>query len=125
VPVVLVRDGLPAADNWLLLRRSLGERAQLKTYLSNAPPSTPHTTLVRRSGRRWPVEAAIVECKSELGMDHYEVRSWRGWHHHLTMTLLAHHFLVRQRCLLEKKGRRLDGAASAAPVAGGLTQTTA
>jgi hypothetical protein len=48
-----------------------------------------------------------LECKRELGMDHYEVRSWRGWHHHLTMTLLAHHFLVRQRCLLEKKAAGL------------------
>src|SRR5437867_1923415 len=123
VRIVLVRDGLPGADNWLVLRRSLGERPQLKTYLSNAPATTAHTTLVRKSGMRWPVEAAILECKSEVGMDHYEVRSWRGWHHHMTMTLLAHHFLVRQRCLLGKKISGIDGAASAAPVTGGLTQT--
>jgi SRSO17 transposase len=125
VRVVLVRDGLPGADNWLLLRRSLGERPQLKTYLSNAPATTPHSTLVRKSGMRWPVEAAILECKSELGMDHYEVRGWVGWHHHMTMTLLAHHFLVRQRCHLGEKSGGGDGAASAAPVAGGLTQTAA
>src|SRR5207247_2728762 len=69
VRVVLVRDGLPGAEVWLVLRRSLGERPQLKTYLSNAPPTTPHTTLVRQSGMRWPVESAILECKSEVGMD--------------------------------------------------------
>lgn len=125
VRVIAVRDGLPGPDQWLVLRRSLGERPQLKTYLSNAPPATAHTTLVRKSGMRWPVEASILECKSELGMDHYEVRGWKGWHHHMTMTLLAHHFLVRQRCLLGKKSSGADGATSAASVAGCATQTAA
>jgi len=125
VRVVAVRDSLPGPDQWLVLRRSLGERPQLKTYLSNAPNSTPHTTLVQKSGMRWPVELAIEECKSEVGMDQYEVRSWRGWHHHLTMTLLAHHFLVRQRCRMGKKISRVDGTASAAALAGCVTQTAA
>jgi len=125
VRVVAVRDHLPGPELWLLLRRSVGERPQLKTYLSNAPATTSHATLVRKSGMRWPVEAAILECKSEVGMDHYEVRSWRGWHHHMTMSLLAHHFLVRQRCRLGKKSCGIDGATGAAPVAGRATQTTA
>jgi len=123
IRIVAVRDGLPGPDQWLVLRRSLGERPQLKTYLSNAPATTPHTTLVCMSGRRWPVELAILECKSEVGMDQYEVRSWRGWHHHLTMTLLAHHFLVRQRCQLGEKSGGLNGAAGAPAVTGGLAQT--
>lgn len=123
VRVVGVRDGLPGPDQWLVLRRSLGERGQLKTYLSNAPASTSHTTLVRKSGMRWPVEATLLECKSEVGMDHYEVRSWVGWHHHMTMTLLAHHFLVRQRCRLGEKIGSLDGAASAAAITGDAAQT--
>jgi SRSO17 transposase len=125
VRVVLVREGLPGAEVWLLLRRSLGERPQLKTYLSNAPASTAQAILVRKSGMRWPIEAAILECKSELGMDHYEVRSWRGWHHHMTMSLLAHHFLVQQRCRLGEKNGGADSAASAAPIAGDPTQTAA
>ena len=125
VRVVAVRDGLPGPDQWLVLRRSLGERPQLKTYLSNAPATTAHATLVRKSGMRWPVELAILESKSELGMDQYEVRGWVGWHHHMTMTLLAHHFLVRLRCHLGEKNSRSDGAASATPVAGGVTQTAA
>jgi SRSO17 transposase len=123
--VVLVRDGLPGAEVWLVLRRSLGERPQLKTYLSNAPTTTPYTTLVRKSGMRWPVEVAILESKSEVGMDQYEVRGWKGWHHHMTMTLLAHHFLVRQRWVLGKKSSGLDSAASTAAVAGRVTQTAA
>jgi hypothetical protein len=125
IRIVAMRDGLPGPDQWLLLRRSLGERPQLKTYLSNAPATTPHATLVRKSGMRWPVELAILECKRELGMDHDAVRSWRGWHHHMTMTLLAHHFLVQQRCQLGEKSCGVDGAPSAAPVTGHLTQTAA
>jgi SRSO17 transposase len=125
VRVVAVRDGLPGPDQWLVLRRSLGERPELKTYLSNAPAATKETTLVRKSGMRWPIEAAILECKSEVGMDQYEVRGWRGWHHHMTMTLLAHHFLVRQRCHLGEKSGGSDGATSAAPVAGRVAQTAA
>jgi len=123
--VVTVRDRLPGPDQWLVLRRSLGAHPQLKTYLSNAPVATPPTTLVRMSGMRWPVEAAILECKSEVGMDQYEVRGWQGWHHHMTMSLLAHHFLVRQRCQLGKKSGGVDSAAGAAPAPGRLTQTAA
>src|SRR5439155_20283507 len=95
------------AEGWLVLRRRLGEQGKLRTYLSTAPASTPQAVLVRKSGMRWPVEAAIEECKGEVGMDHYEVRGGKGWHHHMTMTLLAHHFLVRQRCLLGKKSAAL------------------
>lgn len=71
-------------------------------YLSNVPKLTSKRELVRVSGMRWPVETAIEECKGELGMDHYETRSWRGWRHRMTMTLVAHHFLVRLRLRLQK-----------------------
>ena len=66
---------------------------------------------------RWPVESAIKESKGEVGLDHYEVRGWVGWHHHMTLSFLAHHFLVRQRAARgEKTSAALDGAASAAPL---------
>lgn len=117
--VVPIRDDLPGPASWLVLRRSLGEPPELKTYLSNAPASTRHTKLVWASGMRWPVESAIEESKGEVGLDHYEVRGWVGWHHHTTLSFLAHHFLVRQRCRLGGKISGLDGAASAPPVAGG------
>jgi len=82
---------------WVVLRRGRHDGAQLKAYLSNAPGDTATEALVWLAGRRWPIESAILECKSELGFDQYEVRGWTGWHHHTTMTLLAHHFLVRLR----------------------------
>lgn len=93
--VVAVRDGLPGPKVWLVLRRSLGEEPELKTYLSNAPAATPGTELARVSGMRWPVETAMEDGKDQLGMDEYMVRTWLGWHHHMTESILAHHFLVR------------------------------
>ena len=99
---VAVRDKLPGADVWMVFRRALSKDAELKVYLCNAPFDTPITELVRMAGLRWPVETVIEEGKGGLGMDHYEVRSWSGWHHHMTQCLLAHHFLVR--CQKRLKG---------------------
>ena len=104
--VVAVRDGLPGPTVWLVFRRSLDAEPELKAYLSNAPQQTPETEFVRVAGMRWPIETAIEECKGGLGMDHYEVRSWLGWHHHMTMCLLAHHFLVRTQHRLKKRRQR-------------------
>jgi SRSO17 transposase len=99
---VAVRDGLPGPDVWLVFRRGLSKDPELKVYLCNAPFDTPRTALVRMAGLRWPVETAIEEAKGGLGLDHYEVRSWLGWHHHMTECLLAHHFLVRCQKRLKK-----------------------
>jgi hypothetical protein len=52
-------------------------------------------------GARWPIEVCFAESKGELGLDHYETRSWQGWHHHMTLVALAHHFLVRLRVHLQ------------------------
>ena len=109
---VALRDGLPGPAVWVVFRRTRDDPPELKSYLSNAPPETPRERLIWASGMRWPVESAILECKRELGMDHYEVRGWIGWHHHLTLSLLAHHFLVRLRRRLGKKITRADGAPS-------------
>jgi SRSO17 transposase len=102
--VVAVRDGLPGPEVWLILRRHT-LTGELKTYLSNAPACTPLTTLVRMSGMRWPIETCFEEGKQYLGMGDYEVRSWQGWHHHMTLCILAHFFLVRLQCRLKKTPR--------------------
>lgn len=98
--LVAVRQGLPGPDVWLVLRRT--PDGELKTYLSNAPAHTPEATLIRLSGMRWPIETCFEEAKQYLGMGDYEVRSWRGWHHHMTLCILAHHFLVRVQSKLKK-----------------------
>jgi SRSO17 transposase len=95
--MTVVEDKLPGREEWVVFRRSLSGTPELKIYRCNAPADTPLTTLARMTGMRWPVEKTIEEAKTELGMDHYEVRGWTGWHHHMTMTMLSHHFLVQVR----------------------------
>ena len=103
--VVAVRDDLPGPAVWLVLRRSLTD-GELKTYLCNAPADLPHQRLAGISGMRWPIETCFEVGKQELGMGDYEVRSWRGWHHHLTLVLVALAFLVRLQGRLKKTLRR-------------------
>jgi SRSO17 transposase len=117
VRVTRARRGRPGLAGWLVLRRSLEEQPTVKFFLSNAPATCPRAALVRVSGLRWPVETALEEAKGELGMDHYETRTWRGWHHHMTQTFLAHHFLVRMRLTL-KKSPGADAGASGTSVGG-------
>ena len=117
VRVTRARRGRPGLCGWLVLRRSLDGQHTVKFFLANAPASCPHATLVRVSGLRWPVETALEEATGELGMDHYETRMWRGWHHQMTQTFLAHHFLVQMRLTL-KKSPGADAGASGPPVGG-------
>ncbi len=119
VRAIAGRDGLPARDVWVLLRRTVAgpdEAPVLKYYLSNAPADTPLDTLVWVSGMRWPIECCFAECKSEVGLDHYEMRFWPGWHHHMTLVLLAHHFLVRLQQRLDQREGGPDQA-TAGPAA--------
>lgn len=100
-----VRAGQRGPAVWLVLRWN-PETGELKTYLSNAPADTPLATLVRMCGMRWPIETCFETGKQLLGMGDYEVRSWRGWHHHMTLVILAHFFLVRMQVRIKKKLRR-------------------
>jgi SRSO17 transposase len=95
----------PGDEVWVIFRRRTSDPTEIKYYLSNAPARMAKTDLVRQAGLRWPVETALEEGKSELGMDHYETRTWRGWHHDMTLTFLAHHFLVRLRLKMKKSLR--------------------
>jgi SRSO17 transposase len=91
------RQGQPGPVQWLVIRRNVDDPTEIKFYLSNAPEDIPLAELVRVSGMRWPIETIFEESKGEVGFDHYETRSWLGWHHHMCLSFLAHHFLVRLR----------------------------
>jgi SRSO17 transposase len=106
VPSVAARDQLPGPDVWVVFRQSLSEPRELKVFLSNAPAETPKAELVRQSGLRWPIETCFEEAKHNLGMAQYQTRSWRGWHHHMTLVILAHHYLVRVQLRHKKRPRR-------------------
>jgi SRSO17 transposase len=100
--VTEARGGLPGPEVWLVIRRNVGDPSTIKFYLSNAPADIPRSELVRISGMRWPIETIFKESKGEVGFDHYETRSWLGWHHHMVLAFLAHHFLVRLRVQLKE-----------------------
>ena len=102
-----VRDGLPGQELWLVLRRNLDDPTELKYYFSNAPAEIDPTELVRISGMRWPVEIIFRAGKVEVGFDHYELRSWLGWHHHMLFAFLAHLFLVRMRIFFKERAPAL------------------
>ena len=104
--VIAVRDDLPGPQVWLIFRRACST-GELKVYLSNAPGETPLLTLVRLSGMRWPIETCFEDGKQLIGMGDYQVRSWIGWHHHMTMCILAHFFLVRLQLRLGDKAPAL------------------
>jgi SRSO17 transposase len=84
-------------ERWALCRRSVAEPQDLAYFLVFVPSGTPLAEIVRAAGSRWHIEEAIAEAKGEVGLDHYEVRRWRGWYRHLTLALLAHAYLVVTR----------------------------
>ncbi len=94
IRVTEARDGLPGPRLWLVIRRNVADPTDVRYYLSNAPETTTEGELARLLGMRWPVELTFEQGKQEVGLDDYEVRSWQGWHHHMMMVMLAHHFLV-------------------------------
>ena len=87
------RDGLPGRAGWLVIRRNL-DGSDERYALSNAPAEVTPYTLATVGATRPMVETLFRQAKGEAGLDEYEVRGWRGWHHHVALTLLAMAFLL-------------------------------
>src|SRR5919112_2261436 len=103
---------LPGDEVWLVgEHRSSGER---KYYLSNLPPDTPLKRLGALIKARWVCEQAHQQLKEELGLDHFEGRSWRGLHRHTLMTLIAYLFLQHLRLHVATGGKKKNRRATAA-----------
>lgn len=90
------RGKAPEPEQWLLAEWPSTEKAP-KFHLSTLPADTNLRALVRMAKLRWRVERDYQEMKGELGLDHFEGRSWRGLHHHLTLCTVAHGFLTLRR----------------------------
>jgi len=90
-----VRGELPLA--WLVCEWPEGEAEPVKYWLSNLPAETSLERLVTLAMLRWRIEHDYRELKDGLGLDHFEGRSFRGWHHHVTLVSLAHGFLTLER----------------------------
>jgi SRSO17 transposase len=119
--VTLCKEGLPERTVWLVIKRTVGADPSYAYAISNAPVSTPLRTFVWLSGLRWAVEQCFEEGKTELGMDHYEVRKYPGWHHHMLTSMLAHFFLWHLKLRLGKKSSRADSIAATDVIGGGAT----
>jgi SRSO17 transposase len=102
-------------ERWCLVRRSLSDPTDLQAYVVFAPEGTELEELVRVAGRRWTIEVAFEAAKGEVGLDQYEVRSWTGWHRHMTLALFA-------QALLTVVRRHVADPASAPPPARGRSQ---
>jgi SRSO17 transposase len=105
VRVVAERDDLPGPELWLVIERSCDQTPYIKYYLSNAAPDCPLLEMVQAGHNRWPIEDCFLRGKQEVGLDDYEVRGWCGWHHHMTLAMLALWFLVLQKRRLGEKNR--------------------
>ncbi|MDZ7697263.1 MAG: IS701 family transposase [Deltaproteobacteria bacterium] len=101
--IVVSKNGVPEKEVWLIMRRTIEKQPSYNYFLSNASVSTRLPTFVWLSGLRWSIEQCFEETKTELGMDHYEVRKYRGWHHHILTCMLAHFFLWHLKIRLGKK----------------------
>ena len=93
-------------ERWLVVRRSIEDPAELSAYTVFCAEGTTLEELAKVAGSRWRVEIGFEEAKGEVGLSHYEVRSWHGWYRHITLALLAHAFLAAIR----SKGQDIEEA---------------
>jgi SRSO17 transposase len=108
--VRVTAGGEPGEVLWLVHKQNQ-DGSEPRTYFSNAPPATPLATLAWVAMSRWPIETEFEDEKSLVALDEYEVRSWAGWHHHITMSLLAAAFLLTLQQDWGKKAAAVDAAA--------------
>ena len=101
--VILSGEGLPQKTVWVLIRRTIGDKPEYSYYICNAQRAVRLKTLIWLSGLRWAIEQCFEETKTELGMDHYEVRKYMGWHHHILTCMMAHFFLWHLKIRMGKK----------------------
>jgi SRSO17 transposase len=105
VPLFLKRDDLPTTrPHWLLVARNVLEPDEVKFFVSNAPAGTPAEVVLRVAFGRWPVERCFEDAKTELGLDHFEVRTHDALIRHLAITAVTFLFLSRVR--LDRRGEK-------------------
>jgi len=92
---------VPGVPIWVYIRRY--EDGTLKYFISNAPEDTEQGVLDRLATMRWSIEQCFLECKSYLGMGHYEARSYQAWHRHMLLVMVAHLFTSVLRGYFKKR----------------------
>jgi SRSO17 transposase len=82
---------------WLLAERDVGEPPRTKFYFVNLAPTASLTQIVRLAHQRWTIEQQYQDLKTELGLDHFEGRTFAGWQHHVVLTAITYNFLQAER----------------------------
>lgn len=92
-------------QRWLLFRRGVSDPTEVAYYVVSGPEKSSLEEIVRVAGTRWAIEESFECAKGEVGLDHYEVRSWDGWYRHITLAMFAHAYLtvVRARAISQAK----------------------
>src|SRR6185436_12598152 len=91
------RAGRLAPEIWLLCEEETGRTRRLKYYFVHLPAAASLRALVRLTHQRWAIEQQYQELKGELGLDHFEGRTYPGWQHHVVLTAVAHAYIQRER----------------------------
>ncbi len=97
---------------WVLIRRSLSDRSERAYYRVYAPATTTLAEVVRVTGSRWKIEEGYEQAKGQVGLDQYEVRTWRAWHRYVTLALLAYAALVVMRGQARAQEKKAEEQAS-------------
>jgi SRSO17 transposase len=92
----------PGRGHWLLARRSISDPTEIAYYICYGPRRASLLDLARIAGSRWRVEECFQQAKNEAGLDHYQVRSWRAWYAHITLSMLALAWLSGTKTLAAK-----------------------
>jgi len=96
-PAVDSRQRRLAPEIWLLAERDIGDTPRTKFYFVNLPPTATLSQIVQLAHQRWAIEQQYQDLKTELGLDHFEGRTFIGWHHHVVLTAVTYNFLQAER----------------------------
>jgi SRSO17 transposase len=97
---------------WVLIRRSLSDRSERAYYRVYAPATTTLAEVVRVTGSRWKIEEGYEQAKGQVGLDQYEVRTWRAWYRYMTLALLAYAALVVMRAQARTQEKKAESQGS-------------
>jgi len=99
----VAQNNRPREEQWLIIEWPMGKPQPTKYFLSNLPAETSYKALINTIKMRWRIEHDYRELKEEVGLDHYEGRNWRGFHHHASLCIAAYGFLMLERLSGVKK----------------------
>ncbi|MFF7945047.1 IS701 family transposase [Nocardia gamkensis] len=96
----------PGRGHWLLARRSITDPGEIAYYVCYGPRRSTIADLAWIAGSRWRIEECFQQAKNEAGLDHYQVRSWRAWYAHITLSMLALAWLAGSKAVVDDSARR-------------------